>query len=327
MHILHTIGHLPSVWGREEAAVNAETEMFLRDMYGRCAGLEQPAYLTLTAIHPDGDRPTPSRHVPLGNPWALDRALGRLTEANAQSWGAYFGVALRKAGLGRWARGGKGDLVTLPALFADLDDPDSAPLRLGWFDLPASCVVHSGHGYHVYWFLEPPTTDFAAADRAIRGLAHHLGGDPAVSIAHSMRLPGTLNTKPGRGNVRCAIERYFPDRLYSLTEFRRFMYMPVVHYLPLASRGRWSEPTSAPDAAALQELTEAVLVQLEGRPRGNGFIAARCPLPHQVDRPGGHFSYDPHSGWGRCFGKHGRFSPSELCRLLGVRAVSVQSIA
>ncbi len=309
--------------------MNAETEMFLHDLYARCAGLEQAACLTLTAIHPDGDRPTPSRHVPLGNLGALDRAVRRLAEANTRSWGAYFGVALRKAGLGRWARGGKGDLVALPALFADLDDPDSAPLRLSSFDLPASCVVSSGHGYHAYWFLETPTTDFVAADRAIRGLANHLGGDPAVSMAHSMRLPGTLNTKPGRGNARCAIERYFPDRLYTLAEFRPFMIGPLMRWLPspVAPRGRWSEHIPAPDASALQALTEAVLIQLEGRPRGNGFIAARCPLPHQVDRPGGHFSYDPHSGWGRCFGKHGRFSPAELCRLLGVQMAPVRNIA
>ncbi len=39
------------------------------------------------------------------------------------------------------------------------------------------------------------------------------------------------------------------------------------------------------------------------------------------------FSYDPHSGWGRCFGKHGRFSPAELCRLLGVQMAPVRNIA
>ncbi len=307
--------------------MHAETEMFLRDLFDRCAGLDLSACLTLTAIHPDGDRPTPSRHVPLGNLGALDRAVRRLAEANTRGWGAYFGVALRKTGLGRWARGGKGDLVALPALFADLDDPDSAPLRLGWFALPASCVVHSGHGYHVYWFLKTPTADFAAADRALRGLANHLGGDPAVSVAHSMRLPGTLNTKPVRGNARCAIERYFPDRLYTLAEFRPFMLRPIMRWLPpLVSHGKRSEPVSVPNEA-LQALTEAVLIQLEGRPRGNGFIAARCPLAHQVDRPGGHFSYDPHSGWGHCFGKHGRFTPAELRRLLGVQMASVHNVA
>ncbi len=39
------------------------------------------------------------------------------------------------------------------------------------------------------------------------------------------------------------------------------------------------------------------------------------------------FSYDPHSGWGRCFGKHGRFSPAELCRLLGVQMAPIRNIA
>src|SRR5689334_13752496 len=155
--------------------MNTETETFIQTLFARCPVMT-PAYITLSAIHPDGDRPTPSRHVPLGNSSALERAVNSLMQANSRGWGAYVGVATRLRNLGRWSRGGKSELGLLPALFVDIDDPDNALLRLGWFDLPASMILHSGHGYHAFWLLEVPTTDFQTADKAIHGLAKHLGG-------------------------------------------------------------------------------------------------------------------------------------------------------
>ena len=117
------------------------------------------------------------------------------------------------------------------------------------------------------------------------------------------------------GCAPCAIVRYFPERRYPLSAFAAFR--PAVRWQPPpALRRRW--PDAAPDPATLAALTAAVMAQLERRPRGGGFIGARCPLPHAIDRPGSHFSYDPASGWGRCFGRHGRFSPASLCDLLGV---------
>src|SRR5258707_9754475 len=144
-------------------AMNAETETFIKTLFARCHSASSTAYVTLSAIHPDGDRPTPSRHVPLGNRDSLERAVQRLMEANTQGWGAYVGVATRQRNLGRWSRGGKRDLGVLPALFVDMDDPDDALLRLGWFDLPASMILHSGRGYHAFWLLEEPSTDFVTA--------------------------------------------------------------------------------------------------------------------------------------------------------------------
>ena len=126
--------------------MHSEMETFIQDLYARCPLEAQPAFLTLTAIHPDGDRPTPSRHVPLDDTRLLEQAVSRLLAANQQGWGAYLGVAPRQHNLGRWSRGGKSDLAYLPALFVDIDDPDIALLRLGWFDLPASCILRSGRG-------------------------------------------------------------------------------------------------------------------------------------------------------------------------------------
>jgi hypothetical protein len=72
--------------------------------------------------------------------------------------------------------------------------------------------VDSGGGYHAYWWLDEPTADLNLAALRLRGLSQKLGGDP-LSLAHSLRLPGTINTKPERAGVRCHLldlrdERY-----------------------------------------------------------------------------------------------------------------------
>jgi hypothetical protein len=295
--------------------MNPETDIFLHDLFVRCTGPEK-MFITLTAIHPDGRHPTPSRHVPLGNRRALEDAWQHLLVANQRGWGAYLGIGTRQHGLGRWSRGGKSDLVALPAVFADLDEPDSALWRLTFFDLPPSCVARSGHGYHAYWFLETPTTDFVTADLIIRGLADHLHGDSALSVAQSMRLVGTVNTKPGRENQVCEVLSYHPEWRYALRDFRPYLAVPaapVHHYRNSDHEIDFGHPD--PD---LHVLTDAVLRLLDGRVAGNGYIRARCPLPHDRDRPGMHFSYHPETGWGHCFGKHGKISPAELGQLLGV---------
>ena len=292
--------------------MDLETATFIQDLFARCP---MGSYLTLTAIHPDGDRPSPSRHVPLGDWVSLERTVERLMRANERGWGAYIGVAPRTCDLGRWSRGGKSDLACLPALFADIDDPQNALVRLGWFELPASCVLESGRGYHAYWFLKMPTTDFVTADRALHGLAQHLGGDEALSVAQSMRLAGSINTKPAHHEARCTTVSYHPDWLYDLSEFQPLLARPV---RPLPGHARWVDRSPDRPHPLVEALTEAVLRPLDGYWRPNGFIGARCPLPHLRDRPGKHFSYNPQTGWGVCFGKHGKLSRDELCQLLGV---------
>jgi hypothetical protein len=90
---------------------------------------------------------------------------------------------------------------------------------------------------------------------------------------------------------------YHPERLYNLDEFRPFIPRPLIYPYRRRINPIWT---------------------LDDHYRPNGFIAARCPLPHLKDRPGMHFSYRPDSGWGYCFGKHGKFSLTELGRLLGI---------
>jgi len=189
---------------------------FFDALFDRCTAHRQTC-LTLTAIHPEGKHSTPSRHIPVHDPAALCDALTDLDRANALGWGAYFAVGLRRHGLTRWQRGGAADVVVLPALFVDVDDPSLEALaRLQCAQPSPSCIVLSGGGYHAYWWLDTPTTDLQTARHLLRGLATALGGD-RLSVAQSLRVPGSRNTKPSRGNALCKVlelhERRYPKMI------------------------------------------------------------------------------------------------------------------
>jgi hypothetical protein len=168
--------------------------------------------------------------------------------------------------------------------------------------------------------LDTPATDFQQADLILKGLAEALGGDTVLTVANSMRLPGTINTKSGREGAVCHIVECTPERRYRLADFAS-----MIPHQPAYTR--WRKPfhngllarheTVEP---AIDAVTAAVLRILDGHPRSNGFIAARCPLRHKRDRPGMHFSYHPTSGVGYCFGKHGKLSLQEMCHVLGIAA-------
>ncbi|MBV6438319.1 MAG: hypothetical protein IT319_06730 [Anaerolineae bacterium] len=128
-----------------------ERDVFFDALLHRIATHDEPC-ITLTAIHPDGSHPHPSRHVRVADKAALRDALVDLDAANRQGWGAFVAIGLRRPGLSRWQRGSVDDVVALPAVFVDIDDrsPD-ALARLRGFRVPPSCIVHSGGGFHAYW--------------------------------------------------------------------------------------------------------------------------------------------------------------------------------
>jgi hypothetical protein len=96
----------------------------------------------------------------------------------------------------RWQRGGATDVIALPALFVDVDDASAQALaKLQCADPAPSCIVASGGGYHAYWWLAEPTVDLQTARHLLRGLATTLHGD-SLSIAQSLRVPGSRNNKP-----------------------------------------------------------------------------------------------------------------------------------
>ncbi len=291
-----------------------ETLSFLQALYD---GLGK-GYITLTAIHPQR-RPkqgTPSRHIPLGNTALLKDALDRLTETNSQGWGAYFAVAPRTADLGRWRRGGKHDLLTLPTLWVDIDtNPEVAIHRLNRFEIPPSCTVSSGGGIHSYWFITP-TKAFEEADRALRGLAQTFGGDK-TNVAQSLRLLNSINTKPARNSALCRIIDFHPERRYRLTDFK-----PYQVNRPTGQHRSSNLPIpvvrSELNPSLVSAVSRCLLSEYDGYVKSNGYLAALCPCGHCHDLPGSHFNFDMTRALGRCFGRHGRLLIKDLCALLRI---------
>src|SRR6516165_3609828 len=76
-----------------------------------------------------------------------------------------------------------------------------------------SRVHHSGHGLHLFWFLDSALDGSpeskAAHKQLLKQIAKLLGGDPAAcSIPQLLRLPGTTNSKNGeRHEVRILSDR------------------------------------------------------------------------------------------------------------------------
>ena len=78
--------------------IPAETHAFLLALYRRSSG-----YLTLSALPPDRDCPTPSRHLRLNHVVGLESGVRAVLRANRHGWGAVFSVA---TGWAIWGAGG-----------------------------------------------------------------------------------------------------------------------------------------------------------------------------------------------------------------------------
>lgn len=119
----------------------------------------------------------------------------------------YFGPAMRlQAGTE------KGDVLGSAALWVDADDPQRPMCTL-----PPSAMVFSGHGWHIYWFLDVPvlgvdniealnkivTEDVPTADKA------------CWNANRVLRVPGTTNRKESNAYVQVRLEISQYGRRYS----------------------------------------------------------------------------------------------------------------
>lgn len=286
---------------------------FFYHLYHRCIHLPD-ACLTLTAIHPAGDRPTPSRHIPLHDIRALSDALIDLEAANRQGWGAYFAVGLRRKGLTRWRRGGLADVVALPALFVDVDDPsDDTRLRLERMSPKPSCIVFSGGGYHAYWWLNEPLSDMARARELLQGLAQRAGGD-RLTPAQSLRLPNTINNKSGRDGRRCEI-RLLTDVRYPLNVFPEAA--PIQQRERRSAIRRTTSSGFIP-SPALMDAVARTFARQGYRPAGE-WLKGRCPFPerHKHDDQHASFAFNTRTGYGYCH-VCGTLLLKDLCPVLGI---------
>lgn len=275
----------------------------------------QEGFLTFTAIHPTADQPRPSRHVgihPL-NARKLITDLEALAAANRLGWGAYVAIALRRCDLGRWHRGTKEQLAGVPAVFVDIDEaPDVALPRLERLPAP-SLVVSSGRGIHAYYWIKPAPIE--AADRTIKAINQVVGGDPRMTVASSLRLPGTQNTKPAIQQP-CRILHRDDHAHYALDAF------PKLQSLPVPAPRLSTQRSDRLNPAVIQAVLDALCARYGARPKSatSRWYYARCPFPHQRDHVGSHFAFDVTTGAGNCFGRHGGLSLKTLCDVLQIDA-------
>lgn len=94
-------------------------------------------------------------------------------------------------------------------------------------------VIHSGGGRQLLWALAEPVVtkgDLGIAEDIAdygRGIAERIGGDSAISIDRSIRLPGTVNypdaKKRAKGRIPAPVKLLHldMDRKYSLDDFPR----------------------------------------------------------------------------------------------------------
>lgn len=287
-----------------------ERSAFFDALLARCTDYRQTC-LTLTAIHPDGKHPTPSRHIRLDDAPAMHGAFARLDAANALGWGAYFAVGLRRSGLTRWKRGGVAEVVALPALFVDVDDSSvEAVTRLQSAHPKPSCIVASGGGYHAYWWLDEPTTDLNAARLLLRGMAAALGGD-RLSVAQSLRVVSSTNTKQSRGNALCRLVELH-ERRYCINDFAAYLPRPT-------PRPAQSVIPYVPNADLIAQVTQAFMGR-GGRLRGD-WVNGACPFPsnHKHDDRHPSFGFNTSTGYGFCH-VCGTLLLKDLCPALGIPA-------
>jgi hypothetical protein len=139
--------------------------------------------------------------------YAIEEACKRIA--------VYAGVNPRRCMRSRGA--GKGeDVPAVTALPLDFDrrhqhDPERALAFLAAAGIPASEVVESGGGRHVYVVLAeamPPVQGNALAKR----LRLACGGDPVQDLRRVLRVPGSYNVKRGGW---CYIVEQYPERVYT----------------------------------------------------------------------------------------------------------------
>lgn len=195
---------------------------FLETLYGAVG----TGWLEVTYLVPDGVEgvyprvKVQWRELPLGT---VDPAMPAVHKLNAAGYGVYFGVAVRREpkppttetnASGRtyqkYHRGTQKDALYITALFADVDGGTSDENLARVHSINPSIVVKSGGGYHGYLLLDKPLhiTDDNRDDvkRTLKGIAKFVDSDPHVAeLARVLRLPDTVNTKPGRNGARCEV--------------------------------------------------------------------------------------------------------------------------
>src|SRR5262249_48233027 len=134
--------------------------------------------------------------------------------------------------------------------FAKVEEtPENIERAVAALPWPPSRVHHSGHGLHLYWFLQTALAaspeNNAQHKRLLEQITSLLGGDTAAClIPQLMRLPGTTNSKSGaQPAVRAVSDR--PDLRSASTELEQLVAAtpaPLLHRKIATKDGNGASP-------------------------------------------------------------------------------------
>ncbi len=162
-------------------------------------------------------------HLQLANRGTIPKKIQAFDKPEGVFYGdVYFAVGLRYSSVRGISIGTKKDIVSWPGFWVDIDTRDEEVHRdakYPWLEAldpvlsdalpPASAVVFTGHGLHVYWLFEQPflagegSSGHQAFEKAFRAHRAPLEAafkkkawllDPA-NVAQVLRPPGTHNYK------------------------------------------------------------------------------------------------------------------------------------
>jgi len=206
---------------------------------------------------------------------AVDRKIAQI-ERHPGEW--YVNVSLVKATEGRLRRR-KQDCTAVCVLMLDdigtkATEPPVAP----------SAIVETSPGNFQYlYFLEPwdVTTDegrayFEGCNRAV--VAAGYGDKGAMGVSRVFRVPGSINTKPGRDGwaARVSRETWHPERVWELPRLMEEMELEPIT--------RATSP-GATFEGELPDIDDPVMPWLEGTGRlgakHDDWWDIRCPWAHQ----------------------------------------------
>jgi len=129
------------------------------------------------------------------------------------------------------AKATKADIAAMAWVHADIDAlGDDVLQRIREYRVSPTMIVCSGGGYNAYWRLETPihaNGNLSELEQANLTVVRELGGDIGTqNLDRILRLPGTMNwptktkLKRGRVPVEATLVDFFPERRYSLDDFR-----------------------------------------------------------------------------------------------------------
>jgi P4 family phage/plasmid primase-like protien len=170
----------------------------------------------------------------------LDDIELHLIRHDIDGMGSYYGVCTRVIGK---ASGRRDNLCELRCLWTDIDFKRLAPAfrsveaildMAHGLPYPPSVVIFTGGGVHFIWLLDEvldvslERPGAAALEATIidtlKRLAGVVGGDPRVcDLARILRLPGTVNSKPGVIDGECRVIEADWERQYPLSDLEDWM--------------------------------------------------------------------------------------------------------